>query len=107
MLTLTDSARAAVSRFMRGAEDPAAGLRISVTGGGCSGMQYGMSLESQAKSNDQIIECGDVKVFVDPMSAQLLDGVTVDFLDGMEGSGFKFDNPNAANSCGCGKSFSA
>ena len=107
MLTLTDNARAAVSRFIRGAENPEAGLRISVTGGGCSGMQYGMALEPEAKSNDVIVEFGDVKVFVDPMSAQLLAGVTVDFLDGMEGSGFKFDNPNAANSCGCGKSFSA
>lgn len=107
MLTLTDNARAAVSRFIRGAENPVAGLRISVTGGGCSGMQYGMALEPEAKSNGVIVEFGDVKVFVDPMSAHLLAGVTVDFLDGMEGSGFKFDNPNAANSCGCGKSFSA
>lgn len=107
MLTLTDNAQAAVSRFVRGAEEPATGLRISVTGGGCSGMQYGMSLEAEAKDNDVVVECGDVKVFVDSFSAQLLAGTSVDFLDGMDGSGFKFENPNASNSCGCGNSFSA
>jgi iron-sulfur cluster assembly accessory protein len=107
MLTLTDNAQAAVSRFIRGAEEPVAGLRISVTGGGCSGMQYGLALVAEAKDNDVVAEFGDVKVFVDPFSAQLLAGTTVDFLDGMEGSGFKFENPNATRSCGCGKSFSA
>jgi iron-sulfur cluster assembly accessory protein len=107
MLTLTENAQAAVGRFIRGAEEPAAGLRISVTGGGCSGMQYGMTLEAEPRMDDVVVECGDVKVFIDSFSAPLLAGVTVDFLDGMEGSGFKFENPNAANSCGCGKSFSA
>ena len=107
MLTLTDSAQTAVSRFIRSSEEPVAGLRIAVTGGGCSGMQYGMSLVEEAKSDDVIVQFGDVKVFVDPLSAPLLAGVTVDFLDGMDGSGFKFENPNASNSCGCGKSFSA
>jgi iron-sulfur cluster assembly accessory protein len=107
MLTLTDNAQTAVSRFIRGAEELTTGLRISVTGGGCSGMQYGLALEAEAKDNDVVLECGDVKVFVDPFSAQLLAGTTVDFLGGMEGSGFKFENPNATRSCGCGKSFSA
>lgn len=107
MLTLTPNAQAAVSRFIRTAEGPVAGLRISVTGGGCSGMQYGVALEAAPKSNDVIVELGDLKVFVDPFSAQLLAGVTVDFLDSMDGSGFKFENPNATHSCGCGKSFSA
>ncbi len=107
MLTLTPNAQAAVSRFIRGAEEPVAGLRIAVTGGGCSGMQYGMSLEAEAKTGDVIIEFGDIKVLVDPLRAQLLAGVTVDFHDGMEGTGFRFENPNATNSCGCGKSFSA
>ena len=106
MLTLTESAQSAVSRFIVGAEEPVQGLRISVTGGGCSGMQYAMALEAEAKTDDTIMEFGDVKVFVDPQSAPMLNGVTVDFLDSMEGSGFKFENPNAANSCGCGSSFS-
>ncbi len=107
MLTLTPSAQKAVSRFIKGAEDPIAGLRISVTGGGCSGMQYGMSLEEQARSDDVIVEIDGLKVFVDPLSAPMLAGVTVDFQDGMDGSGFRFTNPNASASCGCGKSFSA
>jgi iron-sulfur cluster assembly accessory protein len=107
MLTLTPSAQKAVSRFIKGAEDPIAGLRISVTGGGCSGMQYGMSLEEQARSDDVIVEIDGIKVFVDPLSAPMLAGVTVDFQDGMDGSGFRFTNPNASASCGCGKSFSA
>jgi iron-sulfur cluster assembly accessory protein len=107
MLTLTPSAQKAVTRFIKGAEEPVAGLRISVTGGGCSGMQYGMSLEEQARMDDTILDLGEVKVFVDPFSAPMLAGVTVDFEDSMEGSGFKFTNPNASASCGCGKSFSA
>lgn len=107
MLKLTDSAQKAVSRFIAGAETPVRGLRIQVTGGGCSGMQYGMALEEAAKGDDVVLEIGPVRVFVDPASAPLLDGVTVDFLDGMEGSGFKFHNPNAKASCGCGNSFSA
>jgi iron-sulfur cluster assembly accessory protein len=107
MLTLTDSAQKAVTRFIRGAEEPVAGLRISVTGGGCSGMQYALALEPNSKIDDLVVECGTFQVFVDPYSAPLLNGVTVDFSDGMDGSGFKFSNPNAANNCGCGKSFSA
>lgn len=107
MLTLTENAQKAISRFISGSETPVAGLRISVTGGGCSGMQYGMALEERATDEDTIIEVEQLKIFVDPLSAPLLNGVTVDFLDSMEGSGFKFENPNATNSCGCGNSFSA
>jgi iron-sulfur cluster assembly protein len=107
MLTLTASAEKAIGRFIKGAEAPIAGLRISVTGGGCSGMQYAVALEEAANADDTVVECGSISIFVDPQSAPMLQGVTVDFLDSMEGSGFKFENPNAATSCGCGKSFSA
>ena len=107
MLSLTDSAQAAVAKFIEGAEEPVTGLRISVTGGGCSGFQYGMALEEKSKDEDTVVDCGDIKVFVDPQSAPLLSGITIDFMDGLEGSGFKFENPNATNSCGCGSSFSA
>jgi iron-sulfur cluster assembly protein len=107
MLTLTASAQKAVNRFIKGSADPVAGLRISVAAGGCSGLQYGVSLESAARPDDTVVETGSFKVFVDPQSAPLLSGVTVDFQDSMSGSGFKFANPNAAASCGCGKSFSA
>lgn len=107
MLTLTERAQKAVGRFIEGSDVPVEGLRISVTGGGCSGMQYGLALEPAPNSDDTVVQLEGVKVFVDPESLPLLSGVTVDFLDGMEGSGFKFENPNATASCGCGNSFSA
>lgn len=107
MLTLTPSALKAVSRFIKGSADPVAGLRISVTGGGCSGLQYALALEAAAQADDAIVDCGAVKIFVDPSSAPKLAGVTVDFKDSMAGNGFTFENPNASQQCGCGKSFSA
>lgn len=107
MLMLSESALKAIGRFIKGSETPVKGLRISVTGGGCSGMQYGMALEEAAREDDTIVEIGNLKVFIDPHSAPLLKGARIDFLDSMEGSGFRFDNPNANASCGCGNSFSA
>jgi iron-sulfur cluster assembly accessory protein len=107
MLTLTESAKKAIGRFIKGSDTPVAGLRIEVTGGGCSGMQYGMSLEEAVKEDDIKVEVDGLTVLVDPYSAPMLKGVKVDFLDSMEGSGFQFENPNANASCGCGKSFSA
>lgn len=106
MLTLTDSAVSAVQRFIDSADKPIAGLRIKVEGGGCSGLQYGMRLEEAAAQDDTVFDFTGVKVLVDTDSAALLDGVTVDFIDGLDGTGFKFENPNASGSCGCGKSFS-
>jgi iron-sulfur cluster assembly accessory protein len=106
MITLTDNAQNAIQKFISNSEKPVAGLRVMVTGGGCSGMQYGMRLEEQVGDEDQVITFGDITVFIDPQSSPMLEGVTVDFLDSMEGSGFKFENPNASASCGCGKSFS-
>jgi iron-sulfur cluster assembly accessory protein len=70
-------------------------------------MQYGMNFEESAGAEDTVLEFDDLKIFVDSQSAPLLEGVIVDFLDGMDGSGFKFENPNATASCGCGKSFTA
>ena len=107
MLTLTESAQKAVSRFIQGADEPVTGLRIAVTGGGCSGLQYAMNLVQEKEDEDLVVECGAVTLYVDQLSAPLLRGVTVDFVDGLDGSGFKFENPNATNSCGCGTSFSA
>ena len=107
MLTLTDSAIKAINRFIAGSESGAHGLRIQVSGGGCSGLQYALKLEQAANKDDVVVESGGVKVFVDPATAPSIDGVTVDFVESMEGSGFKFTNPNAKNPCSCGKSFSA
>ena len=106
MLTLTEKAQAVVKKFIENSETPVAGLRLMVTGGGCSGMQYGMRLEEEAVETDQIIEFGELKVLVDNASAEMLQGVTVDYVETMESSGFKFENPNATASCGCGNSFS-
>jgi iron-sulfur cluster assembly accessory protein len=105
MITLTEKAITAVGRFIAGSEMPSAGLRIEVTDGGCSGYQYGLKLEASSTSEDTVINCGEVKVFIDPTSLPMLDGMNVDFLDSIDGSGFKFTNPNAAKSCACGTSF--
>ena len=107
MLTLTPSALSAVEKFIKGSDTPVAGLRISIAGGGCSGFQYGMRLEEAQAADDVLVAVGDVTLLIDPFSAPMLDGVTVDFVDSLNGSGFKFENPNATASCGCGSSFSA
>jgi iron-sulfur cluster assembly accessory protein len=107
MLTLTENALKAINRFIASSESGASGLRIRVADGGCSGLQYGLKLEPAANSDDMIVESGGVKVFIDQASQAAIDGVTVDFVESMEGSGFKFTNPNAKNPCSCGKSFSA
>lgn len=107
MINMTPSAVSAVERFIKGADTPVAGLRIAISGGGCSGFQYGMSLEEAKSEDDLVVEFGGVTLLVDPLSAPLLEGVTVDFVDSLSGSGFKFENPNASSSCACGSSFSA
>jgi len=105
VITLTEKAINAVGRFIACSDTPSAGLRIEVTDGGCSGYQYGLKLEANHTAEDNIIDCGEVKVFIDPGSMPMLDGMNIDFLDSIEGSGFKFTNPNAAKSCACGSSF--
>ncbi len=108
MLNFTENATQAIHRFIKGSGSEVAGLRIMITGGGCSGFQYGLRLEDSIAEDDTVVECdGGLKVLIDPLSAPLLSGVTVDFVDSIEGSGFKFENPNAAASCACGNSFSA
>lgn len=107
MINLTPNAVSAVEKFIKGSATPVAGLRIAISGGGCSGFQYGMSLEEAKSEDDTVLEYGAVTLLVDPLSAPLLEGVTVDFVDSLNGSGFKFDNPNASASCACGSSFSA
>lgn len=107
MVTLTESAVKAVSRFIESSEKKIVGLRIKVDGGGCSGLQYGLRLEEDVAPGDTQYEMSGITLLVDEASQPMLEGVTVDFLDSMEGSGFKFENPNAKASCGCGKSFAA
>lgn len=107
MLTLTDQALSALQRFIQSSSEPVGGLRVTITGGGCSGFQYGMSLEQGPANDDTVVDCGGLSIYVDPQSAPLLAGVVVDFVDSIDGSGFKFENPNAQSSCACGNSFSA
>lgn len=105
MINLTDSALEAVRDALVGAVEPMGGLRIMVEAGGCAGYQYKMGLVSDAEPDDTVVERNGVKVFVDMKSHELLAGTTIDFVVALEGSGFTFENPNAASSCSCGKSF--
>src|SRR5262245_25779457 len=80
-------------------------LRVAIQGGGCSGFQYGLGFDSGAAEGDVELELGGVRVVVDPFSVPYLRGVTIDYLEGLQESGFKIENPNAVSSCGCGHSF--
>ena len=82
------------------------GIRVGVVGGGCSGFQYSMDFENEQKEGDVTYETEGLTYYVDPMSSMYLQGVTVDYIQGLQGAGFKFVNPNARNTCGCGQSFS-
>lgn len=106
MIHLTPAAVKAVQRFIRGSEKPVLGLRLTISGGGCSGLQYGMKLEAEKADDDWEVEIEGLKLFVDPMSHPLVDEVTIDFIDTLTHTGFKFDNPNASAQCSCGQSFS-
>ena len=105
MVDLTDSAANAIRTAITGSRKPVQGLRIMVEAGGCAGYKYLMGLVDEAQPGDILVERHGVKVFVDPASAPLLSGTTVDFVVSVEGSGFAFNNPNASSNCSCGKSF--
>lgn len=108
MINLTPAASKAIHRFVKGSETPVAGLRIFVSGGGCSGLQYGLRMETLKSEDDFEFALGEgVTLLVDPMSRPMLEGLTVDFIDSLTQTGFKFNNPNATGSCACGSSFSA
>ena len=106
MITLTPNAVQAIRRFVRGAETPVAGLRVMIQGGGCSGFQYGLRMEAEKQEDDTELDIAGVKLLVDPMSYTLVAGVTIDFVETLTHTGFRFDNPNATATCGCGQSFS-
>ncbi len=82
------------------------GIRVGVMGGGCAGFQYSMDFEKEPKDGDISFEQDGITVFLDPMSSMYLQGVSVDYVQGLQGAGFKFVNPNARTTCGCGSSFS-
>jgi iron-sulfur cluster assembly accessory protein len=107
VITVTDSAASKVKSLME-AEGDADGLalRVAVRPGGCSGYSYEMFFDTDVSDDDISSEFGGVRVVVDPSSALLLEGATLDYKDGLQGAGFSIDNPNAQRSCGCGQSFS-
>ena len=107
MITVTPTAVEEVRKFMSEQGSPAdkAGLRVAVLPGGCSGFQYGLNIEDEQQDDDEILDVNGLRVFVDPFSSQYLEGVEIDYVTTMMGSGFTFKNPNASGGCGCGSSF--
>ena len=106
MITLTDTATDKVKQLITAEGDDALALRVAVRPGGCSGFAYEMFFDSDVATDDVTVEQGGVRVIVDPSSAQLLTGATLDYKDGLDQSGFAITNPNAQRTCGCGQSFS-
>ena len=105
-IDFSDAAALKVRELVEEEENPNLKLRVYVTGGGCSGFQYGFTFDEKANEGDMAIEKNEVTLVVDPMSLQYLVGGTVDYVDGLEGSRFLVNNPNATTTCGCGASFS-
>jgi iron-sulfur cluster assembly protein len=106
-ILLTKKAEDKVKEILAEQQDSYAGLRIQVVGGGCSGFQYRMGFDKNFNDqSDQIFELDGLKVFVDKQSLLYMDGAEVDYIEGLHGAGFKFNNPNSTGSCGCGSSFS-
>jgi iron-sulfur cluster assembly accessory protein len=108
MVNVTSSAADRIKALLdRDGKLASHGLRMKVVGGGCSGLQYELAFDDGLSDEDQTIEAGGIRVFVDPKSALYLAGSTLDFVDTLQESGFKIENPNASATCGCGQSFGA
>ncbi len=106
-LILTDSAVERIKSLLLKEGKPEAGLRLYISGGGCAGMSYGMSIDDSFSSDDAVVRSKGVKVVVDKLSLIYLRGSKIDYVENLQTSGFQIDNPNAASSCGCGLSFKA
>ena len=107
MVTITDKGAEKVREFLAAQEADVslAGLRVGVVGGGCSGFQYSMAFENGAGMMDKVFDYDGLKVYVDATSLMYLGGANVDYVETLEGAGFKFENPNVKSTCGCGSSF--
>jgi len=105
MLSLTEVAASKVKEIMSQQNPAPTALRVAVVGGGCSGFSYHMAFDNQENPSDNVYEYEGVKVYVDQMSEMYLDGVQIDYIETLEGAGFKFNNPNVKSTCGCGSSF--
>lgn len=110
-ITLTEKAAFRIRTFLKATETetqaPHPGIRVSLADGGCSGYEYQMNIVPEAEADDLLFEQDRVRIYIDSKSAPLLDGVVIDFVESLTQSGFVFSNPNATDTCGCGKSFSA
>ena len=106
MITITENAIARIRDIIAEESNPALKLRVFVHGGGCSGMQYGFTLDEEINDDDWNLDIGGVKILVDSMSGGYLQGAEVDFKEDQYGSNFSIKNPNAQTTCGCGSSFS-
>jgi iron-sulfur cluster assembly protein len=108
MIQVTDAAASRIADLLeRDGKLDSHGLRMKVVGGGCSGLQYQLSFDDQQAETDHVVEAGKIRVVVDEKSALYLVGCTLDFVDTLQESGFKIENPNATTTCGCGESFAA
>ena len=107
MITITEKAATKVQEIAQAEDLIGQGLRLRVIGGGCAGFSYDLYFEDKPGDMDELFEDKGVKLFIDPMSYQYLEGTEIDYVEGVHGSGFKFVNPQAKSSCGCGSSFSA
>jgi iron-sulfur cluster assembly protein len=106
-VTLTKPAADAIREVMSQKNLPGYALRLFISGGGCSGYQYGLAMDSNIRSEDVVTEVDGIKLIVDEVSIKYLQGATVDYVEGITSSGFKIINPNAASSCSCGQSFNS
>ena len=104
VITMTPAAQDKIRELLQQENDPSLGLRIFVAGGGCSGLQYGMTLDEE-QEGDTVVPVGDFRAFVDDISLSYIFGSEVDYVDSLMGAGFAVNNPNAVSSCGCGHSF--
>jgi iron-sulfur cluster assembly accessory protein len=104
-VSVSEAAATRLSTMMKEKELAGYALRVFVSGGGCSGMQYGMTFDDETRDGDNEFYAGNLRVVVDPISANYLMGASIDFVDSLMGGGFKIDNPQAVSSCGCGHSF--
>jgi iron-sulfur cluster assembly protein len=107
ILTVTPAAVSVIRQLLEQRNIPGYSLRVFVSGGGCSGLQYGMAFEPSPRDFDAVVETEGIKLVVDPTSLMYLQGATIDYVDSLMGGGFRIDNPNAVSSCGCGHSFRA
>jgi len=105
LVTLTPTAAARLRGLLQEKGLLDHGLRVFISAGGCSGLQYGMAFENEAQAGDIVTDSGNIKIYVDPMSAMYLAGAEIDYVDNLMGGGFKIENPNAVASCRCGHSF--